>query len=361
MKKAQSSDDINGERLLDARENKPLISVIVAVYNIEEYVERCIESIIKQTYSELQIILVDDGSTDGSGGICDEYGQKDSRITVIHKVNGGLSDARNAGLKIASGEYIGYVDGDDWIESDMYETMIDELLIRDAELACCRYKNVYRDRTEDDSSEDVLVLSPLEMLDIYINEHPKYRIYNSVWSKLYKASLVKDLTFPKGHNSEDIMYTTTAMCRMKKGVYIDRALYNYVIDREGSIMNDKSGKRMLEDEIPFWRRHIEIIREYGYDDMAGQAAYRFYRRLLYYYTLLVPVKKNRNYARMLAEEVRKDRDIIDELYKEDFVKKGDIKRMRMFLRCPYSYYLTDLIYNKTIIPIRLMYRKKRNV
>ena len=103
--------------------HKELISIIVPVYNVEKYVEKCINSIINQTYKNLQIILVDDGSKDNSGKICDEFKLKDNRIEVIHKNNGGLSDARNAGLKLAKGDYIGFVDSDDYIEADMYETL----------------------------------------------------------------------------------------------------------------------------------------------------------------------------------------------------------------------------------------------
>ena len=108
---------------MDINVEEKLVSVIVAVYNIEEYLPRCIDSISAQTYRNLEIILVDDGSTDSSGGICDDYAQKDRRIKVIHKKNGGLSDARNAGLDKVSGDYIGFVDGDDWIEEDMYRAM----------------------------------------------------------------------------------------------------------------------------------------------------------------------------------------------------------------------------------------------
>ena len=96
-----------------------MISVIVPVYNVERYIRQCVESILEQTYADLEIILVDDGSTDGSGSICDEYKLKDNRVVVIHKCNGGLSEARNAGLDIARGEYIGFVDSDDYIEPDM--------------------------------------------------------------------------------------------------------------------------------------------------------------------------------------------------------------------------------------------------
>lgn len=100
-----------------------LISIIVPIYNVELYLEKCIESIINQTYKNLEIILVDDGSTDSCGKICDEYAKKDNRIKVIHKINGGLSDARNKGMEIAKGKYIGFVDGDDYVASDMYETL----------------------------------------------------------------------------------------------------------------------------------------------------------------------------------------------------------------------------------------------
>ena len=113
------------------------ISIIVAVYNIEKYLPKCLDSILAQTYQNLQIILVDDGSSDSSACICDEYAEKDHRIEVIHKKNGGLSDARNAGLECATGEYIGYVDGDDWIEPEMYATMIHTAKERQVDVVIC--------------------------------------------------------------------------------------------------------------------------------------------------------------------------------------------------------------------------------
>ena len=104
--------------------SKPLISVIVPVYNVEQYLPKCIDSILAQTYENLEIILVEDGTKDSSGVICDEYAAKDARIRVIHKENGGLSSARNAGMEIARGEYFGFVDSDDWIEPEMYENLM---------------------------------------------------------------------------------------------------------------------------------------------------------------------------------------------------------------------------------------------
>ena len=121
---------------------KELISIIVPVYNVEQYLDDCLISIINQTYKNIEIILIDDGSTDKSGKICDEYAKKDSRIIVIHKENGGVSSARNAGLRIAKGAYIGFVDPDDWIAEDMYEVLYSNAKKYDADVSVCKYKIV---------------------------------------------------------------------------------------------------------------------------------------------------------------------------------------------------------------------------
>ena len=138
-------------------EQKELISIIVAVYNIEDYIERGVNSITNQTYKNLEIILVDDGSTDGSAGICDRLAENDGRIVLIHKKNGGLADARNAGLAVAKGSLIGFVDGDDWIDEDMYEKMYSALLEQNADMAVCRYRQVYKDGVLDESVGRVLL------------------------------------------------------------------------------------------------------------------------------------------------------------------------------------------------------------
>lgn len=339
-------------------ENK-LVSIIIPVYNIEQYIGRCIESVQKQTYHNLQIILVDDGSTDKSGSICDEYAGKDKRIQVIHKKNGGLSDARNAGLTLATGEYIGYVDGDDWIDEGMYCAMYDACENNQADVAICRYKTIAGEQVTDGSSHKIVPLSVEETLDIYVNEHPQYIIYNSVWSKLFKRELVEDLIFPVGKNSEDILYTTHAFCRMKKSVYLDTAYYNYVTSREGSIMNVKSGKRSIEDEIPFLRKQIELFDEYGYNEIASQASYMFYRRLLFYFLQFYKEKTNRIYAREIIHQLREDKEIIQNVYHYSFVKKGDKVRMNIVQTCPAGYYYLVKFYDGIIIPMRLFVRKRK--
>ena len=120
--------------------NKPLISVIVPVYKVEKYLERCVKSICAQTYQNLEIVLVDDGSPDQCGEMCDMFAKQDSRIRVVHKENGGLSDARNAGLDVMTGDYVGFVDSDDWIEPDMYQVLYERLIKEKAEISCCGMK-----------------------------------------------------------------------------------------------------------------------------------------------------------------------------------------------------------------------------
>ena len=329
-----------------------LVSVIVAVYNIEEYLPRCVDSILAQTYRNLEIILVDDGSKDQSGSICDSYAEKDRRIKVIHKKNGGLSDARNAGMDAATGEYIGFVDGDDWIEPDMYRAMYFACEKEKAQAAVCRYKQITKSGIIDGSAGNSVSLSRDEALEIYVCGDERYLIYNSVWSKLFARDLVEGMRFPVGKNSEDIMFTTRAFCRMERLVYLDEAYYNYVLDREGSIMNEKAGERRLKDEIPFWQEQIAYFREAGMPDLSDKAAYHFYRRLLFYYIDFMENKKTRIFADQIVGLLRADREKIRGIYRKDYVAMGDRARMKLALLLPGAYYRIVKIYDRYVIPLR---------
>ena len=123
----------------------PKISIIVPVYNVEKYLEKCVRSILAQTFTDFELILVDDGSPDSSGAMCDQFAEQDQRVKVIHKENGGLSDARNAGIEIATGEYLGFVDSDDYIADDMYELLYTNI-VKDADLSICGIYDVYEER-----------------------------------------------------------------------------------------------------------------------------------------------------------------------------------------------------------------------
>ena len=134
-----------------------LISVIVPIYNVEKYLERCVESIINQTYKNLEIILVDDGSPDNCPQMCDDYAKKDSRIKVVHKKNGGLSDARNAGMKVATGEYVSFIDSDDYISLDFYETLLETIVDNDSDIVECSVVKFYENGKFDEYSDDQMI------------------------------------------------------------------------------------------------------------------------------------------------------------------------------------------------------------
>ena len=325
-------------------EKNDLISVIVPVYNMERYLERCVNSIIQQTYKNLEIILVDDGSTDASPQMCDDYAQKDSRIKVIHKTNGGLSDARNAGLAIAVGNYIGYVDSDDWIEPQMYQYMYESCVQNNAQLAACRYAKVYQDKALKGGNGSVTAFDREGMLHIYLCDDERYIVYNSVWSKLFAREIVEGELFPVGRNSEDIMYTTKALCKLTRGVYIDTCLYNYVLDREGSIMNVKRTERMFHDEIPFWREHIAYIRTHVSTQLGDMAAYYFYRRMLSYYMELIKEKETAEGAEKIKRMLRHEKKEVYRVYV--FGRKADVVRMKLFLFSPKVYRIADSLRRK---------------
>ena len=210
--------------------DNPLISIIVPVYNAEKYLDRCIESIVNQTYKNLEIILVDDGSTDSCPDICDGWAEKDRRINVIHKENGGVSNARNAGLDAVTGEIIGFADNDDILDSDMIEFLYKNMLDYDADISRCSYRFYY---TENDSFEDSEIIEEAVVFDN--SEDMLNDLYNFgykcgvVWNRLYKGSVVGNIRFNPELKSggEDILFNYYALKNCSKMVCCDTAKYNY--------------------------------------------------------------------------------------------------------------------------------------
>lgn len=335
----------------DKEMEKKLISVIVTAYNIEAYLPCCMDSLLKQTYRPLEIILVDDGSDDGTGQICDAYREKGEGIQVIHQENAGPSAARNAGLRLAKGDYIGYVDGDDWIEPDMYEKMLDSCLKAGAQIAICTYRQVGEGGEVIHPTGNVIELDRKEALEWYISGHEQYHIYHSVWSKLFDRKVISDISFQEGRKSEDIMYTTWALTRAEKCVFLDTPYYNYRMDRDNSIMNSGISERRFRDEIPFWKEQIGYLEGIGMQELAEKAYYQFYRKMLFYY-IDFRQKKRKDSARRLSALLREEKEKIKEIYHSDFVAAGDKVRMKLFLFSPGSYYGIVKLYDKLIIPLR---------
>lgn len=221
-----------------------LISIIVPVYNVRPYVEKCIESLIGQTYHNLEILLVDDGSTDGSGQICDRYARADGRIRVLHKDNGGLSDARNYAIDRAGGSLLAFVDGDDWIHPQMYELMLDVMESREADVVACQFEQRDEDFAKQRYVSDQLnekILSGAEALsDIEIP-------LVVAWNKLYKKGVFDKIRYPKGklHEDEYVIHKIFYQCR--KIAVIDKPLYFYTI-RQDSIVARMTPKR-IDDSL----------------------------------------------------------------------------------------------------------------
>ncbi|MBQ8946849.1 MAG: glycosyltransferase [Lachnospiraceae bacterium] len=333
----------------------PLVSVCVAVYNSEAYLPRSIDSILVQTYDNLEIILVDDGSTDHSGDICDEYARKDSRIKVYHKPNGGLYTTRNAGIEAATGDYICFLDGDDYIDKDMYEHMLSVLISEDAELCAVRYRLIFENNSVSDKSTDkVIVYDSQEMLKQFLIEDEAVLIQNSAWNKLYKRSLINDLRFPDRWY-EDMLYTPKLLSRPARSVYIDRAHHNYICDRSASIMNMGINPRIFTDLIPNLYDRSAYLEAIGRHDLALISDYHLYKKLLGFvdqiYTGSDPDRKS--HLRTLDNYIRSGKGRFDEIYSIDCAKPNDRKKMKLYIASPLLYETTMILNRNIRLPLRL--------
>ena len=213
-----------------------MISVIVPVYNVQDYLPRCIDSILSQSYKDIEIILVDDGSPDDCGRICDEYSQKDSRIVVVHKVNGGLSSARNAGLDIAKGEYISFVDSDDWLDNHFIENLHNALISTDAQMSACTFCRTKGDEaTRRQFDEDISTITTDRYACVF--DESSYAGY--ACNKLFSKDVIDkyNLRFDeKIFNGEDFPFTIRYVHHIDKVAFIKQDLYYYFF-RESGIMN----------------------------------------------------------------------------------------------------------------------------
>lgn len=233
------------------------ISVIVPVYNVEQYLERCVDSIINQTYTNLEIILVNDGSTDNSGKLCDELAKKDERIRVIHKENGGLSDARNRGIDESESDLVGFIDSDDYIDSDMYEVLLKNLNDTDADLSMCALYDVYNNTPEAQvTNKETWKLSSEQAIKMVMEA--KILSVTAV-NKLYRKSLFKDLKFEVGKIAEDAFIMIKLLDKCEKIVATNEKKYYYV-HRENSITTQKFSTKFL-NVIEAYEQNSNIILE----------------------------------------------------------------------------------------------------
>lgn len=233
--------------------NDPLVSVIIPVYGVEKYLNKCVDSVVNQTYKKIEIILVDDGSPDQCPRLCDEWVKKDERVRVLHKSNGGLSDARNAGIKICKGEYICFVDSDDWVEPTLVQLLLDACLENQVLLSACgRYDHFEgTDKVQINKCplKNEIVDSQKFVARMLIGDHCDC----SAWGKMYHKSLWNTVQFPQGRIYEDVAIMYKVVLNISKVATVSTPLYNYRI-RSVSIVQSSFSKRLLD--YPFNTRNL---------------------------------------------------------------------------------------------------------
>lgn len=291
-----------------ANSKKPDISIIVPVYNVEKYLKKCLDSIINQAFQNFELILVDDGSTDSSGKICDEYKLKDERIRVIHQENGGLSAARNAGIDAATAEYIGFVDGDDYISYNMYEFLHNCLIENNADVAVCGMYNCFKNKKVPQyKKKEFYLLDNVTALKMTL-EGVAISMY--AVNKLYKRELFNEIRFPEGKIYEDVFTIPKILFESKKIVVKTLPLYYYV-HHSGTITTSSYKKKDL-DIINAGFQILKFV-EKNCPKLKKQAEFRFFWSFMHVLDKMLLTEN------LQKEDLKKYTEII-KLLKKNFMK-----------------------------------------
>ena len=294
----------------------PLISVIIPVYQVAPYIKRCIESVINQTYQNLEIILVDDGSTDGSGELCDRYAKRDNRIKAVHQENKGLSEARNRGLDIAEGDYLGFIDSDDWVDLKFIEAMYEAAVSYNCEIVQCGHIEVVADEEYESDTIGKAV--------IYSKEEYSKAAYTLLgwkcsvaWNKLYKKQLFSGIRYPVGKLHEDEFTTYKVIWNARKIAVLNTRLYFYR-QRKDSIMGRAYSARRL-DAREAYKERAEFYKSRNCDVLSEMV----YRELLswdrYYLPFIKTLKGN--YTDII-EIMEKEKQSLEERFCNDKKRSG---------------------------------------
>ena len=239
-----------------------LISVIIPVYKVEKYLCRCVDSVLEQTYTNMEIILVDDGSPDNCPVMCDEYARQDSRVKVIHQENAGLSGARNAGIDMAQGQWLAFVDSDDYLAADFLERLYQACVDTGSSLSVCRWEYVRGETIPEHGTGETRVYTGREMLaNLYV---PDGAYFVVAWNKLYRKELFEDIRYPLGRIHEDEATTYRIYDKVKKAAYVDRSLYGYFVTPV-SITRGFNPKRM--DWVTAVAERLDFFEQKGYTEL----------------------------------------------------------------------------------------------
>lgn len=308
------------------------VSIIIPVYKVEKYLKRCIESVINQSYKNIEIILVNDGSPDKCGEICDSYARIDSKIKVIHKKNGGLSSARNAGLDIASGEYIMFVDSDDWIEEDSLEKL-DKYMDMSYDIINFKFsfikegsKNIIELQSDSKESYECDLISYIDKL--FMGELSFF-----IWNKLYKKDLFNEVRFPEGRNYEDLATIYKLYFNAKNIIVTDYTLYNYWLGNSNSITSNSTIKNMT-DYLLSTKEIYEVNKNYlqiNNRDFSNVATWykMMIIQLLINYTK--STYKDDDLKKEILFELKNSKARISEVYKQGKIIKYALYKSRLLI------------------------------
>lgn len=324
------------------------LSILTPVYNVKDELAKMIESVLAQSFTEFELILSDDGSTDGSAEICDRYAKKDSRVVALHFENGGVSEARNRAVAAAKGEYIGFVDSDDVIENNMFERLMSTAYEYDADIVQCKHN---RDASVCGGSGEVRVMTGADMLDEMLcrAQGGDYTNIVALWSKVYKAEILKSIVFPKDRTYEDEAKMPEILLKAKKLVQIDEILYHYIY-RPVSIIGHSTFRKQC-DKLQALRERIDYIKtvdEKYYPDAV--IAYYNYHKIFMLENTKYPEEECEGYNKKLVENLLKDKKLI-----KKFVNKYE--KINIFLMSLKNRSILKWLIGHQFEPIQDFYRK----
>lgn len=312
------------------KELDKLISIIVPVYNVSNYITKCLDTIINQTYKNIEIILVDDGSTDNSYNICNEYAEKDHRIKLYTKKNTGVSDTRNFGIDKSKGDYIMFIDSDDWIDIDMCEYLIGLILEHDCKIAACKY--YINDKVICDNTGSIKILKEEEIITDYFTNS---NIMTCIWNKLYKKDIIVQNKFvPYNNNGEDIIFTCKVLNKCNKLVYSDSSKYHYNVSNTSITRSVLSMKKVL-DNIENHKNQILYIEEKYPDNnyLKAKSVEKMLNALIELYNQ-IDLKTKKDIKNIILSNIN---ETYTKISNSDYIDNRILKKVRDIVKHPIIY------------------------
>lgn len=295
-------------------ENRAVISVIIPAYNVEKYIGKCLESVVNQTYRNLEIILINDGSTDGTGDICKDYASRDSRIIYLEQENQGLAETRNVGLQYASGQYLAWVDSDDYIEECMYEELLALMEKSHSQVVICNFDKFNEEgRIRQEDTGRIEEFRSYEVFSYEFKHHLVPQLTHVMWNKLYERELFQNLIFEKGKTCEDYYIHSLLYKKVERITFLDRCLYHYYEGRPDSIMAKSYNQRRL-DELSVRQHRLGLVKDSVSKELYQEMMTEYANMIILHFIMIEESKGDRGQKNAWKKEVyhffKQDRKMI---------------------------------------------------